>query len=66
LVILRFLDDWAYQANIRQELSIPDIKLLKDKMQSYENLLKKKFNMDFDVTYSFPWNRLFEVGIELN
>ena len=63
---VRFLDDWAYQANIRQELEFPDTTIIKNKMGKYENIVKNKLDMDFDTNYSYPWNRLFEVEIELN
>ena len=66
LEAVRFLDDWAYQANVRQELEFPDITLLKNKMGKYENIIKDKLDMDFNANYSYPWNRLFEVEIELN
>jgi len=66
LQIIRFLDDWAYQANIRQKLNSPDIKAMSAYMLPYEERIKKVFKADFCVNYSFPWNRLFEVKIELN
>ena len=66
LQLTRFLDDWAYQANVRQELSFPD-KTLNNKMQIYEKIIKDKLDIDgVNVNYSYPWNRLFEVEIELN
>ena len=63
---VRFLDDWAYQANVRQELEFPDTSLIKNKMRKYEKIIKNKLDIDFDADYSYPWNRLFEVEIELN
>lgn len=63
---VRFLDDWAYQANIRQELTEPNPELLKIKMTEYENSIKKYLGINFNTKYSFPWDRLFEVKIELN
>lgn len=66
LQITRFLDDWAYQANIRQILSTPDIPELKQNMQAFENTIFHILNTKADIKYSYPWNRLFEVEVEFN
>ena len=66
LEAVRLLDDWAYQANVRQQLAIRDARELKIKMQDYENIIKNYLNIEFVAEYSFPWDRLFEVKIELN
>ena len=66
LQVVRFLDDWAYQANVRQALKSTDVEELKDKMCEFEQVIKKVLNIDFSTSYSFPWNRLFEVKIEFN
>lgn len=63
LEIIRFLDDWAYQANVRQELKQPDEKLVKEKMIMFENIIFEKFNVKYNISYKFPWNRLFEVEV---
>lgn len=65
LEAVRFLDDWAYQANVRQELPEPD-GTITDKMSKFEKVIMKKLDIDFFAEYSYPWNRLFEVEIELN
>lgn len=62
LQVTRFLDDWAYQANVRQKGTM-DIKNL---MLPFEKQVFDLFDVQYDVSYSFPWNRLFEVEIELN
>ena len=64
LQVTRFLDDWAYQANVRQNLKSTDISMLNDSMRYYENIIKRKFGMDDKIEYKFAWNRLFEVEIE--
>ncbi len=64
LMLTRFLDDWAYQANVRQMLNSVDNKLLSDKMSVYAKELQKYFYVDARISYSFPWGRLFEVEIE--
>ena len=60
----RLLDDWAYQANIRQ--TKPNLQQLKSEMQKYENKVAKLINKEYNINYKFPWNRLFEVEIEFN
>ena len=67
LQLTRFLDDWAYQANVRQKLSFQNTSELNKKMQIYEGLIKNKLGIDeCNINYAFPWNRLFEVEIEFN
>ncbi len=66
LQITRFLDDWAYQANIRQLLQEPNTKELCDKMQEYEKVINTVLDTEINVRYTYPWERLFEVEIELN
>jgi hypothetical protein len=66
LQAVRFLDDWAYQANVRQELSGPDLAQLKTKMKPYEEKVFKMLDFHVNIDYKFPWNRLFEVEIEFN
>lgn len=63
LQITRFLDDWAYQANVRQMLKTTDENELKTLMKEYEKILEKFLNTNIDVKYSFPWHRLFEVEV---
>ncbi len=63
LQITRFLDDWAYQANVRQKLKIPDVNQLSLLMKDYEKILESVLNLKVDVKYSYPWNRLFEAEI---
>lgn len=72
LQLIRFLDDWAYQANIRQELKgkpektnnkRPNVIKLKILMLKYEKKLKKILEVKSGIKYSFPWKRFFEVGI---
>ena len=71
LFLTRFLDDWGYQANVRSKLKtiskFPDTKLLKEQLQPYETVLKKKFSIPYKhIVYSFPWNRFFEIEISIN
>ena len=60
----RFLDDWAYQANVRQ--TKPNLDELNIKMKSYENKVAQLIKKEYNISYKFPWNRLFEVEIEFN
>lgn len=69
--MIRFLDDWAYQANVRKEMKNESVgideKILKDKMKNFENLIKEKFSCNFtEISYKFPWNRLFEIEVLIN
>lgn len=66
LQIIRFLDDWAYQANVRQELSKPDIDEVSIKMKPYEAKVFSLLDTQAKVSYNFPWNRLFEIEVNLN
>ena len=63
LQTVRFLDDWAYQANVRQQLQKPDIDMVKEKMKPFENKVFEKLGESYDIQYKFPWNRLFEVEV---
>ena len=63
LQVTRFLDDWAYQANVRQLLKVPDTNELALLMKDYEKLVSNILNTNVNVKYSYPWNRLFEVEI---
>ena len=66
LQTVRFLDDWAYQANVRQQLEKPDEELIKTLMKPYEKRVFEKLGVNYSTLYKFPWNRLFEVEVELN
>ena len=67
LQLTRFLDDWAYQANVRQKLSFTNISDLNNKMQIYEGIIKNKLDInEVNISYTYPWNRLFEVEVEFN
>ncbi len=65
LQAVRLLDDWAYQANVRQMLSSPDTEKITELMKPYEKRVAEFLGIDIRAKYSFPWNRLFEVEIEL-
>lgn len=64
LEIIRFLDDWAYQANVRELIEKPcDISNM---MKPYEEQLQKVFNIKMKrFKYTYPWNRKFEIGIRI-
>lgn len=69
--LVRFLDDWAYQANVRKilksRLEQPQIEELQKEMETYELALKDKFGLDcVSIQYSYPWNRFFEVEVGIN
>ena len=66
LQLTRFMDDWGYQANVRQRLLSTNEEILKEKMEFYEKKLYDVYEYEGKMSYSFPWNRLFEVEIEFN
>ena len=66
LQITRFLDDWAYQANVRQMLKEPDPEQIKILMAPYEKRVNEIFNNSHRINYIYPWDRLFEVEVEFN
>lgn len=57
----RFLDDWAYQANIRQE--IKELCNIQPMMKPYEDKISEVFDLPVKNEYFFPWSRLFEVEV---
>ncbi len=78
LQLIRFLDDWAYQANVRQILKgkqgagnkeqkepRPNSLKLKFHMLKYEKKLKSIFKIKGKIKYRFPWKRFFEVEITI-
>jgi hypothetical protein len=62
LQTIRFLDDWAYQANVRAEIDgFCDIK---EKMSPFEIKLGRVLgNNQHSIDYAFPWSRKFEVEV---
>ncbi len=63
LQIIRFLDDWAYQANVRGMIENPcDIQ---DLMKPYEIKLAEIFGQILPIEYLYPWSRKFEVEISI-
>ena len=65
LQIIRFLDDWAYQANVRGQIEKPcDISEL---MRPFEEKILKIFDYkkQLQPKYIYPWKRKFEVEIAL-
>ena len=65
LQMVRFLDDWAYQANVRKEIvTTSDIK---DLMKKYEDILFEvlQYKPEKNIEYIYPWNRKFEIEVIL-
>ncbi len=59
--MIRFLDDWAYQANIRQTITEPcNIQPI---MKEYEQQIAQLLDIPIKNEYFFPWNRLFEIEV---
>ena len=70
LQLTRFLDDWAYQANVRSQIRDNRENLsntvLKAQMVHFEKVIFDKFDIKkMNVEYKFPWDRFFEVEVNL-
>jgi len=64
LQFIRFSDDWAYQANVRQTLeSLIDITGL---MENFNVKILDFLNLDKPIkcNYTYPWNRFFEIEVD--
>jgi hypothetical protein len=56
LQFIRFVDDWAYQANVRQN---------KESIEHYSRRINNFLRTNFSFSYSLPWKRSFEIEITL-
>ena len=71
LLAIRLLDDWAYQANIRKAVraGAPNFKEALDEhivdFDGYEKKISEFLDFKFECKYSLPWNRSFEIEIDL-
>ena len=70
LQLTRFLDDWAYQANlrgvIRENLENLSGTVLKVKMDFFEKIICEKFDVkNAKFEYTFPWKRFFEIEVTI-
>lgn len=69
LETVRLLDDWAYQANLRKEFkaeNLTDSNEIKNRFLRYEKEVAKALNVDTsEISYSFPWNRFFEIEVKI-
>lgn len=59
--MIRFLDDWAYQANIRQQ--IDKLMNIKPLIEPFEKRISKLLDIEIRNEYYFPWDRLFEIEV---
>ncbi len=73
LLITRFLDDWGYQANVRKIIQkredknfVEELALNLEKFLPFEEKIKNFTKQDFNVKYSLPWKRSFEIEIEVD
>nr|WP_092071983.1 DUF4127 family protein [Dendrosporobacter quercicolus]NSL48713.1 DUF4127 family protein [Dendrosporobacter quercicolus DSM 1736]SDM34992.1 Protein of unknown function [Dendrosporobacter quercicolus] len=81
LLAVRYLDDWAYQANIRQALT-EEFVYPNSGSPVYLNELKPQLTAELEkrerqfaeqhlwlppeqITATFPWNRMFEVNVNI-
>lgn len=68
LQLTRFLDDWAYQSNVRSKIRDDVDNLsngkIKCEMECFEKILEDKLQNPLpSLQYTFPWNRFFEIQI---
>lgn len=67
---IRFLDDWAYQANVRKKLKsyLTEISVeeLKKQIKIFEKTIQNYLQYyPQNINYSYPWNRFFEIEISI-
>lgn len=64
-LLTRFLDDYAYQSQVRhQNISEEEVNL---KMKSFIEQFSKLLQMNnSDIHFRLPWNRSFEIEIQIN
>ena len=70
LQLIRLADDWAYQANCRAKLKditdVPDVDKIQILMQPYIAKIEKYLELPKQkIRYKFPWNRFFEIEINI-
>ena len=69
LQIIRLLDDWAYQANVREkmknEINSLELPYLNMEMKPYIDKVKKLLYYNGEISCTYPWNRYFEIEISL-
>ena len=70
LQMIRFLDDWAYQANVRLQIRNDNDNLnndvIYDKMLKFEKIVEEKIKYyPENIKYSYPWDRFFEIRIKI-
>ena len=64
LLATRFIDDWAYQANVRQQCQ--EVKDISGLMLPYIKQIEKYLGQSgLECSFSFPWDRLFEVEVSI-
>lgn len=60
----RFLDDWAYQSNVRKTLSgDPSTQKLAEQISPFIKRISHAVSIEPAVRLSFPWRRTFEIEI---
>ena len=64
-LLLRFLDDFVYQAELRHECKTEEE--INDKIKSYVHVFSELLGLnDINVKCKLPWKRSFEIEIKLN
>ena len=61
----RFIDDWAYQANVRSKLKEENSFDTNAKMHPFVDKINQKLGTNYIPSYLYPWNRHFEIEVVL-
>ena len=64
-LLTRFLDDYAYQSQVRyKKISEEEVNL---KMKPFVEKFSKSFQINnLDIHFRLPWNRSFEIEVQIN
>lgn len=70
VMFIRLMDDWGYQANVRKKIQgtkncIFELEKNLLDFKPFQDRIEKFLNKKFEVSYSLPWKRSFEIEIEV-
>ena len=73
----QYIDNWAYQANVRKNIAritkketsdmVPTAAIKEEMIAELQDFAKKKLDLDpATISADFPWNRLFEITARIS
>lgn len=63
--LIRYLDDWAYQANVRKNITKSNsFDKIYEQMTPFKERIENYLNFCKNIDYILPWNRFFEIEIQ--